>query len=124
VLAVSREHFMEAPSSKSIQLFTFCTGGESWLPPDCAYSMTGEALLICSTAWDSSEDDGANNAWHHATVAALERYATGHYIGESDIITDPGRAERSYSRTNWQRLQALRQTYDPAGLFHGVLNRP
>jgi FAD/FMN-containing dehydrogenase len=40
-------------------------------------------------------------------------------VGESDIIADPRRAERSYAKANWQRLQALRQQYDPDGLFHG-----
>ena len=124
VLAASREHFMEAPSSKSIRLFSFFTGGESWLPRDCAYSMSGGALLICSTAWERAEDDSANTAWHRATIAALDQYAIGHYIGESDIITDPRRAERSYSSASWQRLQMLRQRYDPGGLFHGLLNLP
>lgn len=120
VLAASREHFMAAPSSKSIQLFTFCTGGKSWLPAGCAYSMTGDALMICSTAWERSEDDAANTAWHRATLAALDGYAIGHYIGESDIITEPARAERSYSKASWQRLQALQQKYDPGGVFYRV----
>ncbi|MBV8771105.1 MAG: FAD-binding oxidoreductase [Deltaproteobacteria bacterium] len=119
VLSASREHFVAAPSSKSIQLFTFCTGGESWLPAGCAYSMSGNALLICSTAWEWSEDDAANTAWHCATVTALDRYASGHYIGESDIITEPRRAERSYSQASWQRLQALRQKYDLSCVFYG-----
>ena len=36
-----------------------------------------------------------------------------------DIVADPRRAERSYAKANWERLQALRRKYDPDGLFHG-----
>ena len=119
VLTASREHFMYAPSSKSTQLLTFSTGADRSPFPDAAYSMSADALLLCYAVWERSEDDAANAAWHRATIAALEQYAVGHYVGESDIIADPRRAERSYAKANWQRLQALRQQYDPDGLFHG-----
>jgi FAD/FMN-containing dehydrogenase len=52
-------------------------------------------------------------------IAALDPFAMGHYVGESDIVAEPARAERSFARANWQRLQSLRRTYDPDGLFHG-----
>ncbi len=119
VLTASREHFMYAPSSKSIQLFTFSTGGKRSPLPDCAYSMSGDALLLCYAIWERPEDDAANAAWHRATISDLDKYAVGHYVGESDIVADPRRAERSYAKANWQRLQGLRQQYDPDGLFHG-----
>jgi FAD/FMN-containing dehydrogenase len=119
VLAASCEHFIDAPSSKSIELLTFSTGAQPPQLPDCAYSMSGDALLICSAIWAQPEDDAANAAWHQAAIAALDQYAIGHYIGESNIVADPGRAERSYSKSNWQRLKALRKKYDPDGLFHG-----
>jgi hypothetical protein len=77
--------------------------------------MGGDALLICSTAWEDPQDDAVNAAWHRDTIAALDQYAVGHYIGESDIIADPRRAERSFSEQSWQRLQELRVKYDPEG---------
>jgi FAD/FMN-containing dehydrogenase len=119
VLATSCEHFVDASSTKSIELLSLSTGAEPVALPDCAYSMSGDTLVICSTMWERSEDDAANAAWHRATIAALDEYAIGHYIGESDIVTDPGRAERSYSKSNWQRLKTLREKYDPNGLFQG-----
>jgi FAD/FMN-containing dehydrogenase len=124
VLAVSRECFTDAPSSNSIELFTFSTGAEPSPIPDSAYSVSGDALLICSAIWERPEDDTANAAWHRATIAALDEYAIGHYIGESDIIADPGRAERSYSKSSWQRLKTLREKYDPNGLFHRDFSQP
>jgi FAD/FMN-containing dehydrogenase len=119
VLATSRDHFMRAPSSKSSGVFVFSTGKDRSPFPDGAYSMTGDALMLCYAVWERSEDDAANTAWHRAMTAQLDQYAVGHYVGESDIVADQRRAERSYSKTNWERLQKLRQKYDPEGLFHG-----
>jgi FAD/FMN-containing dehydrogenase len=113
-----REHFALA-STKCTAFFGFSTGADRAPFPDAAYSMRADALLLCYAIWDRPEDDAANDAWHRSTIAALDRYAVGHYVGESDIIADPRRAERSYAKANWRRLQALRRQYDPEGLFHG-----
>jgi FAD/FMN-containing dehydrogenase len=118
VLAAFRQHFINVPSAKSTALFSLLTGAEPAPLADAAHSMSGETLLICSAIWERPEDDTVNAAWHRETMAAMDNYAIGHYIGESDIIADPGRAERSYSKESWQRLKRLREKYDPEGLFH------
>lgn len=118
VMAVSRDHFLCVPSSKSVQFFLVATGERVPLP-DAACSMTGDALLLCNAIWERPEDDAPNSAWHQATIAALDQYAVGHYVGESDIVASPDRAARSYAPANWERLNKLRQQYDPEGLFHG-----
>jgi hypothetical protein len=75
--------------------------------------MTGDALLLCYATWERPEDDAANRAWHRATIAALDKYAVGHYVGESDIVASRECAARSYSVANWERLKyiALRKHY-------------
>jgi FAD/FMN-containing dehydrogenase len=123
VLATSRDHFLHAASSKSLQVLVFSTGERLPLA-DGAYSMTGDALLLCYAIWERPEDDAANIAWHTATIAALDKYAVGHYVGESDIVAAPDRAVHSYMPANWERLNALRQKYDPEGLFHGHFKSP
>jgi FAD/FMN-containing dehydrogenase len=55
--------------------------------------------------------------WHRDLIAALDRFAVGHYVGVSDMATDPKRAEASFAPAHWRRLQALRRTYDPDGIF-------
>jgi FAD/FMN-containing dehydrogenase len=117
VLATLRDHFMGA-SAKCTALFVFSTGGDPVPFPDTAYSMRGNALALCYAVCEHAADDATNFAWHRATVTALDKSAVGHYVGESDIVADPGRAQRSYSKTNWERLQKLREHYDPEGLFH------
>jgi len=114
--------FIEAPSVKSTELCAFITGGMPSPLLDCAFSMGGDALVICSAMWQQPADDIANARWHRATISAQDEYARGHYIAESDIVTDPSRAERSFAKSTWQRLQALRKKYDPDGLFHCAFN--
>ncbi len=118
VLAASRDCLGSAPSSKSFGVLVLSTGERAPLP-DGAYSMAGDALALCYAVWERPEDDTANAAWHRATIVVLDRYAVGHYVGESDIAADPRRAERSYAWPNWERLQALRLKFDPDGLFVG-----
>ena len=124
VLAAAREHFVRAPSTKSVAVLSFRSGGTHAPLPDAAYSMTADALLLCYAVWERSEDDAANAAWHRAAIAELDRYAVGHYVGESDIVASPIRAERAYAKANWERMQALRRKYDPEGLFHGHFTAP
>lgn len=120
-LAIVRDHFLQAPSPKSLALCVFPTGTETSaaIIPDAAFSMTGRMALLCYAIWESQHHDAMNSAWHRKTIAALEPFAVGHYVGESDIVTKPTRAERSFAPANWQRLQLLRRKYDPDGLFHG-----
>ncbi|MDR4460190.1 MAG: FAD-binding oxidoreductase [Nitrospirales bacterium] len=119
-LAIMRQYFLHAPSPKSLGVCVFATGveGHAAVLPDAAFSMTAGTLLLCYAIWEHQEDDGVNAVWHQETVAALDPFVVGHYVGESDIIAEPGRAERSFAPANWQRLQTLRRIYDPDGLFH------
>ncbi len=119
-LATVRDAFLQGPSAKSLALCAFSTGVENRMAvlPAAAFSMMAGTLLLCYAIWEQPEDDGVNIAWHREIVAALDPFAVGHYVGESDIIAEPVRAERSFVPANWQRLQSLRRTYDPDGLFH------
>ena len=118
-LAIVRENFLRAPSQKSLALCVFSTGAEdsAAVISDGAYSMKAATLLLCYAIWERPEDDALNAAWHRETIATLDRFAVGHYVGESDIVAEPERAERSFARASWQRLQLLRRTYDPDALF-------
>ena len=86
--------------------------------------MTAGTLTLCYAIWERPEDDAAHAEWHGQMISGLDRFAVGHYIGESDIVRDPMRHERSFAGANWQRLQTLRRKYDPDGLFHGPFTVP
>jgi FAD/FMN-containing dehydrogenase len=117
-LSVMRESFLRAPSPSSTGLCVFTTG-KNRSYPDAALSMTAKCLLLCYANWERSVDDAANQKWHRALIAALDPFAVGHFVGESDIVASPVRAEHSFEHTHWERLQALRKKYDPHGLFLG-----
>ena len=119
-LAILRDSFLNAPSAKSLAVCVFSTGAENGASvlPDAAFSMTGQTILLCYSIWQRPDDDAANVAWHRQMMAEVEPFAVGHYVGEADIVNKPMRVERSFAPANWERLQALRRTYDPDGLFH------
>jgi FAD/FMN-containing dehydrogenase len=119
-LATVRDYFLQAPSPQSLAVCVFSTGaaGGAAPLPDATFSLTAETLLLCYAIWERPEEDAANAAWHRETIAALDPFAVGHYVGESDIVAAPARAARSFATANWQRLQSLRRQYDPEGLFH------
>ena len=59
VLATLRDHFTLAPSPKSQTTFVLSTGKDrdSSPLPDGAYSMTGDALMLCYAIWERPEDE-------------------------------------------------------------------
>lgn len=120
LLSAVRENFRQAPSRESLAVCVFSTGAEDndAVLPDAAFSMTAKILLLCYAIWERPDDDDLNAVWHRETIAALDTFAVGHYVGESDIVTEPARIERSFATGSWQRLQSLRRKYDPDGLFH------
>ena len=124
LLGIVRDYFLQAPSTKSVAGCSFSTGvaGNSTILPEAAFSMTAGALLLYYAIWERPEDDASNAAWHQEMLASLDPFAAGHYVGESDIASNPVRAERSFIPTHWRRLQALRRRYDPEALFHGYFS--
>lgn len=64
--------------------------------------------------------DATSRGWITAMSGLLEPIATGHFISEADLIAHPGRLERCFLPAHWDRVQELRASRDPDGLFHGM----
>jgi len=86
-----------------------------------AFSVLGETYVAPFAIWDDPAADSASIRWLRDTMRAVEPYGTGHYIAEADLTADASRARRSYAPEDWERLQALKATYDPANVFHTYL---
>jgi hypothetical protein len=90
-LSTLRDCFLRAPSPKAVAVLAFPTGTNSMPPPlDAAFSMMGRTPLLCYAIWERAEDDNANAARHRETVAALDRFAAGHYVLRRFLLRSRG----------------------------------
>jgi len=121
ILFALRDHFIKTPNPKTVVLFALYPGWANGVSPreDLALSKAARVYGGPWTMWEDAKDDTANIEWHRKCCEILKPFASGRYLGESDIIDDPSRAEEAFSPSNWQRLRQLRTKYDPEGLFHG-----
>ena len=88
---------------------------------DTAYSMRRRTFLSPYSFWMDEKEDEQNLAWLKRTQEILAPLSAGHFISEADLEASPERSERSFSRANWERIQAVRDKYDPDGVFHTYL---
>jgi hypothetical protein len=63
------------------------------------------------------------NDRHHETLKSLEPITRGHYMGETDLLASPTRAAESLAPGIWERLQTVRQRYDPKACSTVILAR-
>jgi len=90
---------------------------------EMAYSMAGPLYIGCYSVWHNPADDDVNKRWHHETLKSLEPITRGHYMGETDLTASPTRAAESLGPGVWERLKAIRQRYDPQGVFYGHIGQ-
>lgn len=111
-----------APSDKSLVLAPVSpASNDEDLLRGMAFSVLGESYVVPYAVWDDPAEDDINVRWLREAMSAVEPLGTGHYIAEADLTASPTRAERSFTASDWQRLQALRARYDPEGVFHSYL---
>src|SRR6266487_385072 len=83
---------------------------------ETAFALRGDSYVICIlAAWDGGEAD-RHMAWARASWKALEPFASlGVYVNFLD--NEGGGRVRAAYRGNYQRLVALKNTYDPTNFF-------
>jgi len=122
VLAIIQDHFAAAPSAHSMVLCPILPSPTDEPPlPEAAFSMVAPGYVGCYSIWEQAGQDEANIRWLRTLMRALEPQAVGCYVGEADIAANPSRMLNAYARSHWERLQALREKYDPNELFHSYM---
>jgi FAD/FMN-containing dehydrogenase len=122
VLAIIQDHFATAPSAHSMILSPILPSPTDEPPlPEAAFSMVAPGFVACYSIWEEAGQDEANIRWLRTLMRALEPLAVGCYVGEADIAANPSQVVNSYARSHWERLQALREKYDPNELFHSYM---
>jgi FAD/FMN-containing dehydrogenase len=108
-----------APSPLTRAVVAFGAHGEP--RPDVALSRLGSDSVNFYATWERPADDEANVAWVRRSMDAVAPWADGHYVGETDLTADPGRARACYSAEAWTRLEQVAAEYDPDRRLAGFL---
>ena len=124
VIAGLRDRLARAPSSETMVLAAV-TGPPTVDPAaqEFAYSLAAPLYLAIYSIWDNAADDAANTRWQTETIQSLGPITRGYYMGETDLLASPTRAAASLAPGVWERLQAIRQRYDPPGVFWGHIGQ-
>jgi FAD/FMN-containing dehydrogenase len=90
-----------------------------------AYAHRDRRFMVnVATLCKDIEEAAARRPWVEDFASALRNGgSTGAYVG---FLGDEGpqRVRDAYPGSNWERLAAIKATYDPANLFHGNQNIP
>jgi FAD/FMN-containing dehydrogenase len=100
-------------------------GAVARVPADAtAYGHRQSRIMVNVAAlYDSPEEAPLHEAWATATAAALRRHDLGAYV---NFLGDEGagRVRSAYPGATWERLRAIKRSYDPGNLFRLNQNIP
>jgi FAD/FMN-containing dehydrogenase len=111
------------PAAPSHMLWmNWCPPGAPDEPrPDMAYSVEDETYIALYAVWSDPAEDAVNTAWATERMREMEPQASGIQLADENLGARPA---RFVSDENLARLDAVRATYDPGGLFHPWMGRP
>ena len=113
------DHFRKAPSTHAHVLCAL--GLNIRHHDDACFSSIASTYVGCYAIWDEEKDDDANYAWLGGCMPLMEPYGKGHYVNEVEPRFNPDRLKNCFSDEAWTRLEKLRASYDPNGVFHHYL---
>jgi FAD/FMN-containing dehydrogenase len=116
------ELFEGAPSPLSRVIFAWHLFPDN--APDVAQTCNGDVTVNVYSIWGQGNTaaDAENERWTLDLMAACGPWVTGFYAGEADLSVSPDRARRAYSPDNWERLERIRQRYDPDNAKFGYIS--
>ncbi len=115
-MAELARYFADNPSADAHALASF-TAGRS-LEQDAAFSKMAAGYIVCDLEWQDPARDADNRTWLNGAVERLRPFKQGHYVNEMDHVSNPEQVHQAFSPEAWQRLQVLRNSYDPTRVFH------
>lgn len=121
LLPVLADDVAKAPSGKSLVLAIIPPPPPGGALPDMAFSLLGRSYVVGYAAWQDPAHDQANVSWLREAMGRVVPLGVGHYVAETDLLAAPSRARRSFTPDTWERLQAVRERWDPEGVFQPYL---
>ena len=114
------EQFGTCPSPMSGLLLEHFHGAATSVAPSATaypHRQTGYNLLVVSE-WEDAIESDTNIAWARETYAAMQPHmASGRYVNYLGEQEGEDPVPAAYGQ-NYERLVALKSTYDPTNLFH------
>ena len=111
-----------APSHESTIDIWFHGGAMGRVAADAtAFGARPQYLIGVEANWQDKADSEANIAWARDAVAQLEPFSSGGgYLNFPGLFEEGEELLRAaHGAANYERLVALKQSYDPTGLFAG-----
>lgn len=118
------EHASQLKSPHSAILLFPLDGAVNHLPANHSPVGNRDAALVLNVAaaWDNPGDDGANIEWARSVWGDLRRFSTGGtYINFLTEEEGDERIRAAYGE-NYERLAAVKRTWDPENLFQANKN--
>lgn len=89
--------------------------------PDMAFSLEDETYLGLYGVWEDGADDARFEDWALDRMVEMAPLASGIQLADENLGRRPG---RFVGEAQLRRLDALRERWDPDGLFHAWMGRP
>ncbi|HEX7265006.1 MAG TPA: FAD-binding oxidoreductase [Candidatus Dormibacteraeota bacterium] len=120
VIATSAAYGADVPAGGESGVSFWAMGGAISRVADDGSAFTGRAAGWWASAeamWDDPANDGSHMGWARRTMAALEPFTTvGSYVNDA-VESDVGSVRAIYGNEKYNRLVALKRTYDPDNVF-------
>lgn len=126
VIRIMVEQFSHCPSTMSSIFLENLHGAATRIDPTAtAFPHRSEGFnLVIISQWMNPDDSDANIAWARDTYNALEPFMINrvyvNYIGDDESLA----TVKAAFGPNYDRLQALKDRYDPENIFHLNQNVP
>jgi FAD/FMN-containing dehydrogenase len=89
--------------------------------PPMAYSVEDELYIALYGAWSDAADDDKYRSFVTERLRAMEPVASGIQLADENLINRP---RHFLTDENFRRIDKIRSTFDPDGLFVSWLGRP
>jgi hypothetical protein len=110
--------FTSLPTEKAFSLWFDLAHLPGRDQPDMAQSLQTDLYFATYVVCEDAADDALCRSWVDLTMARLEPFSAGCYLGDSDFTVRPA---PFMSDPAWSRFRTIRAARDPEGLFPGYL---
>jgi FAD/FMN-containing dehydrogenase len=115
------EHLRESPAAVAACEIRVLGGAMADVPADATAFAHRRSRIMINVAARYDGDRAPHAAWVRGVSAALEDGDPGAYAG---FLADEGRERAAYPGATWDRLAAVKATYDPGNLYRLNQNIP